>query len=89
MIDGLKVNQKTEPTGVLTDEVMFSWNASGEKQFTVEMCSDSGFRNTVMYIDTRNHFYRYDGLPLKSGTVYYWRVRTGIGSWVSAQFTTG
>lgn len=88
MIEGLKVNQETNPKGVPAEDVMFSWEAGEERQFTVEMCSDTAYKRTVMYVDTRNHFYRYDGLPLKEGKTYYWRVRSGIGKWSTAEFVT-
>lgn len=88
MIDKLKVNQKIKPDGVPIDDVMLSWEASDEKQFTVEMCLDAEFTQTVMYLDTRNLYVRYDGLPLKRKKIYYWRVRTGIGEWVVSKFIT-
>lgn len=88
MIDGLKVNQEAAPSGVPVDDVMFSWEATEERQFTVELCADAEYKRTVMYTDTRNTFVRYDGLPLRSGADYYWRVRTGIGVWSTAKFAT-
>ncbi len=88
MTGGLKVNQKAPPAGIAVDDVIFSWEATDERQFTVELCADAEFKQTVMYTDTRNTFVRYDGLPLKSGATYYWRVRTGIGPWSTAEFTT-
>ncbi|MDO5422941.1 MAG: hypothetical protein Q4F41_04360 [Eubacteriales bacterium] len=88
MITDLKVNGLRSPQGVPAVSPVFSWEAEGERQFTVQMSAEPGFREAVMYLDTRNPYCVYDGFPLKSGKTYYWRVRSGVGAWTESQFTT-
>ncbi|MFQ9153045.1 MAG: hypothetical protein ACLR6B_17815 [Blautia sp.] len=66
----------------------FSWECETEQQFTVQMSSNPKFQSAVMYLDTRNCYCIYDGVPLQAGKTYYWRVRSGGGEWTESQFTT-
>jgi len=88
MIFGMKVNGETAPKDVAGDNVVFSWEYTDEDQFTLQMSMDPEFKQTIMYIDTKNPYYIFDGSPLKCNTKYYWRVRKGIGKWTKDQFIT-
>lgn len=74
--------------GISTVSPVFSWECETERQFIVQMSSSPKFQSAVMYLDTRNCYCIYDGVPLQAGKTYYWRVRSGVGEWTESQFTT-
>lgn len=86
MISGLKVNGQEKPKLMDSDELIFSWESDGEKQFTVQMASDENFLQTKMYLDTRNNYCTYQGMPLEKVGIYYWRIRSGVKEWVNSEF---
>lgn len=89
MIRELRVNGMTRPDNIPPDEICLSWQADGENQFTVEMTEYPDWHGTILYTDTRNHYLRYDGFPVRGEQTLYWRVRSGIGEWAMSSFTTG
>lgn len=88
MIFDLKVNALSQPDAVKAEFPVFSWECEEERQFTVQMAADPQYRGTVLYLDTHNTYCAYDGFPLKDDTLYYWRVRSGIGEWTESSFKT-
>lgn len=88
MIFDLKVNGQRKADEISTVSPVFSWECETERQFTVQMSSSPKFQSAVMYLDTRNCYCTYDGVPLQPGKTYYWRVRSGMGEWAESQFTT-
>ena len=88
MIFDLKINGQRKADGISTVSPVFSWECETERQFTVQMSSNPKFQSAVMYLDTRNCYCTYDGVPLQAGKTYYWRVRSGVGEWTKSQFTT-
>jgi len=74
--------------GISKVSPVFSWECGTERQFTVQMSSNPKFQSAAMYLDTRNCYCIYDGVPLQAGKTYYWRGRSGGGEWEENQFTT-
>ncbi|MFZ5629515.1 MAG: right-handed parallel beta-helix repeat-containing protein [Spirochaetota bacterium] len=69
--------------------ISFSWGATVSGLMTLEVASDAGFSNLVLRKETRDLQYVWQesdqvaGASIATGT-YYWRVRSGIKSAVSA-----
>lgn len=70
MIFDLKVNGQRKADGISTVSPVFSWECGTERQFTVQMSSSPKFQSAVMYLDTRNCYCTYDGVPLQAGKTY-------------------
>ena len=64
MIFDLKVNGQRKADGISTVSPVFSWECETERQFTAQMSSSPKFQSAVMYLDTRNCYCTYDGVPL-------------------------
>ncbi len=58
-------------------------------QFTVEISRDSEFKDIIFLRDTHEHYCVYDSAELTPQTIYYVRVRSGMGKWSRTCFTTG
>lgn len=69
---------------------VFVWKSPSHlTQFTVEMSKDPEFEDIVFLRDTHERYWIYDSAELMPQTVYYVRVRSGMGKWSKTCFTTG
>lgn len=91
-MNGLQLQVRGNPSGKNVERIrpVFVWKAPENlTQFTIEMSKDPEFRDIIFLRDTHEHYCVYDNVELKPGTVYYVRVRSGIGRWNEAHFITG
>ncbi|MCX4316782.1 MAG: hypothetical protein OSJ52_09120 [Lachnospiraceae bacterium] len=86
-VNGILAVNDSIPEISSNQEIKFTWEASEHlKQFTLQISPMPNFLYVQYLRDTDKHGFLYDGPTLKSGTTYYWRIRTGIYEWVSASF---
>ena len=85
----LQVRGYRDNIGVERVRPVFVWKAPVKyKQFTIEMARDEQFKDIIFLRDTHECFCAYDSAMLKAETVYYIRVRSGMGEWSQSFFAT-
>lgn len=86
----LRVRGNTDGECVDRVRPVFVWKAPEQlTQFTIEMSKDSEFGDVIFLRDTHEHYCVYDNIELKPQTIYYVRVRSGMGTWSETHFATG
>lgn len=89
-MNGYELQVKGEAkSGIGRIRPVFVWKPQeGCRQYTIEMSRNADFSEIIFLRDTRENYYVYDNVPLRPDTVYYVRVRSGLGEWSTVSFRT-